>query len=329
MSDEPTQQPPRYIHALNSALDEALAADDRVVLMGVDVGAGGGVYGVTRGLQERYGADRVLDTPIAEAGAVGAAVGAAMAGLKPVVEVMYMDFISVCLDPIINQAAKLRYMTGGGVKIPLVLRTQTGAGKSGGAQHSQSLETVLAHIPGLHVYCPADSRDAADLLTAAIKADHPVCFVENRRLYSRRDPEWDRESLPPGVARVLSEGDDITVVTWGRMVEETRKALDTLEDGISVELIDLRTLVPLDADRIAKSVAKTGRCLIVHEAVEQFGPGGELIARIAEQALFDLDGPIRRFGARNTPMPYSPPLEAAALPAAESIAQAITGVINE
>jgi pyruvate/2-oxoglutarate/acetoin dehydrogenase E1 component len=317
---------PKYLAALNRALGDAMEADDAVTVLGVDVGRGNGAYGVTRGLHERFGDDRVIDTPIAEAGVLGAAVGAAMAGLRPVAEIMYMDFIAVCLDPIVNQAAKLRYMTGGGVRVPIVFRTQTGGGRSAGAQHSQSLEGMLAHVPGLHVYMPADARDAYDLLTDAIRADHPVCFVENRRLYGRRDDSWEREPLPPGRARVVRGGDDVTVVTWGRMVPETVAALDTLGDEVSVELIDLRTLVPLDVDTVVESVARTGRCLVVHEAVERFGPGGEIVARIAEGALFDLDGPVRRYGARPSPVPYSPELERAMLPSATGIAEAIREV---
>jgi pyruvate/2-oxoglutarate/acetoin dehydrogenase E1 component len=319
---------PRYIEALNRALADAMEADGRVTLMGVDIGAGGGAYGVTRGLHDRFGADRVLDTPIAEAGVLGAAVGAAMAGLRPVAEIMYVDFITVCLDPIVNQAAKLRYMTGGGVTVPIVFRTQSGAGRSGGAQHSQSLEGLLAAIPGLDVYTPADARDAYDLTRAAIDADHPVCLIENRRLYGKRHPGWDREPLPPGTARVVASGDDVTVVTWGRMVHETLDAVAALGPAASVEVIDLRTLVPLDVETVRASVARTGRCLVVHEAVAQFGPGGELVAQIAEHALFDLDGPVRRYGALPSPVPYSPGLEAAMLPGASGIQAAILGVLE-
>jgi pyruvate/2-oxoglutarate/acetoin dehydrogenase E1 component len=316
----------RYMDALNEALADEMAADEQVTLLGVDIGRGNGAYGVTRGLHERFGDDRVIDTPIAEAGVLGAAVGAAMAGLRPVVEIMYMDFIAVCLDPIVNQAAKLRYMTGGGVRVPIVFRTQTGGGRSAGAQHSQSLEGMLAHVPGLHVYVPSDARDAYDLLTSAIRADHPVCFVENRRLYGKRDESWERAPLPAGRARVVLPGNDLTVVTWGRMVPETRAAIDELGDEVSAELIDLRTLVPLDVDTIVGSVARTGRCLVVHEAVERFGPGGEIVSRITEGALFDLDGPVRRYGARPSPVPYSPDLERAMLPSAAGIAEAIRQV---
>jgi pyruvate/2-oxoglutarate/acetoin dehydrogenase E1 component len=317
---------PRYIEAINRALGDEMAADRHVVLLGVDVGAAGGVYGVTRGLHERFGPDRVIDTPIAEAGVLGAAVGAAMAGLRPVAEVMYMDFVTVCMDPIVNQAAKLRYMTGGGVRVPIVFRMQTGGGRSAGAQHSQSLEGMLAHVPGLQLYCPSDARDAYDLLVAAIRGDHPVCFVENRRLYGKRDDSWDRPPLEPGRARVVRPGSDVTVVAWGRMVREAEQALDELGDEVSAELIDPRTLVPLDVETIVLSVVRTGRCLIVHEAVERFGPGGEIVSRIAEDALFDLDGPLRRYGALSTPSPYSPGLEKATLPDAAGIAQAVRDV---
>lgn len=323
---EVTTQTPRYIEAVNAALRSEMAADQSVVLLGVDVGAGGGVYGVTRGLCDEFGSRRVLDTPIAEAGVLGAAVGAAMAGLRPVVEIMYMDFLTVCLDPIVNQAAKLRYMTGGGVTVPVVFRTQTGAGRSAGAQHSQSLEAILAHIPGLHVYCPSDARDAHDLLIEAIRLDAPVCFIENRRLYGKRSAEWEREPLPAGRARVVRSGDDVTLVTWGRMVLEAEQALDQIGDELSVELIDARTLVPLDGEAIVASVQRTGRCLIVHEAVTRHGPGAELLAKIAEDALFDLDGPIRRYGALPTPIPYSPGLEAAAVPGVAGIVEAIREV---
>jgi pyruvate/2-oxoglutarate/acetoin dehydrogenase E1 component len=318
---------PRYIEALGEAMADELERDDSVIVLGVDVGAAGGVYGVTKGLQERFGPERVRDTPIAEAGVVGAAVGAAMAGLRPIVEIMYMDFVSVCLDPIVNQAAKLRYMTGGGVKVPVVFRTQTGGGRSAGAQHSQSLEGLLAHIPGLRVFCPGDARDAYDLLVAAIRDDSPVCFVENRRLYPRRADDWDREALPPGRPRVVREGEELTVVTWGRMVSETVRALEHVDGpGADPEIIDLRTLAPLDLRVVTESVSRTGRCLIVHEAVESYGPGAEIVAGIVEGALYYLDGPVERLGALPTPVPYSPTLEAEMLPTHEKIAERLAAV---
>ena len=249
---------------------------------------------MTAGLHQRFGDERVWDTPIAEAGVLGAATGAAMTGLRPVAEVMYMDFLTVCLDPIVNQAAKLRYMTGGGVGVPVVFRMQTGGGRSAGSQHSQSLEAVLSHIPGLKVFCPADARDAYDLLVAAIRDPGPVCYVENRRLYRRRDPDWDRDPLPRG-ARIVRAGSSVTVIAWGRMIGETLTALDSVDGSAAdAEVIDLRTMVPCELDIVVDSVRRTGRCLMVHEAVERFGPGGELVSRLVDEALWDLDGPIRR-----------------------------------
>jgi pyruvate/2-oxoglutarate/acetoin dehydrogenase E1 component len=318
---------PRYVDGIRMALTAEMERDEDVVLMGVDVAAGGGVYGATRGLYDRFGPERVMDTPIAEAGVLGAAVGAAMAGLRPVVEIMYMDFITVCLDPIVNQAAKLRYMTGGGVRMPIVFRTQTGGGRSSGAQHSQSLEGILAHVPGLKVFLPSDARDVHDLTVAAVRDNGPVVLVENRRLYARRDSAWEREMLPPGQARIVREGSDVTVIAWGRMIEEIERACDEHLDGTSVELIDLRTLVPLDLDTPAASVLRTGRALVVHEAVSHFGPGAEIAARLSERLLYDIEGPIRRLGAMPAPVPYSPPLEQAALPGPESIADAVRELV--
>jgi pyruvate/2-oxoglutarate/acetoin dehydrogenase E1 component len=324
-----TAAPLKYLHAVRNALSAEMEVDESVVVIGIDVAAGS-VYGATKGLAERFGPERVIDTPIAEAGVVGAAVGAAMAGLRPVVEVMYMDFVSVCMDPIINQAAKLRYMTGGGVRIPLVIRTQTGGGRSSGAQHSQSLEAVFAHVPGLKVFLPSDPRDVEDLLRAAIRDDGPVLFVENRRLYNRRAADGPWETLPPGRARVVRRGDDVTVIAWGRMLGDVLEACDdpALRD-VAVEVIDLRTLVPLDLDTLVASVRRTGRALVVHEAVGSFGPGAEIAMRLTEQLLYEVEGPIRRLGAIDAPVPYSPPLEEAALPRPASIAAAIRAVVED
>ncbi|MFA4926905.1 MAG: transketolase C-terminal domain-containing protein [Patulibacter sp.] len=318
----------KYIAGVRSALTAEMDADASVVLIGIDVGAGGGVFGATRGLYDRFGPERVLDTPIAEAGVVGAAVGAAMAGLRPVVEIMYMDFVSVCLDPIVNQAAKLRYMTGGGVTIPIVFRTQTGGGRSSGAQHSQSLEGVFAHIPGLKVFVPSDPRDVDDLLRAAIRDDGPVLFVENRRLYNRRPDPGPWEPLPPGKARIVRPGDDVTVISWGRMVGEVAAACDDGLADVSVELLDLRTLAPWDVETVVESVRRTGRALVVHEAVGDFGPGAEIAMRLTEQLLYDVEGPIRRLGAVAAPLPYSPPLEAAALPDAQAVTDAVRSLLD-
>jgi pyruvate/2-oxoglutarate/acetoin dehydrogenase E1 component len=322
------EQPPRYLEAVRGTLADEMERDEDVVVIGVDVGAGGGVYGATRGLFDRFGPERVLDTPIAEAGVLGAAVGAAMAGLRPVVEIMYMDFVTVCLDPIVNQAAKLRYMTGGGVQMPIVFRTQTGGGRSSGAQHSQSLEGMLAHVPGLKVFLPSDARDAGDLLSAAVRDDGPVVFVENRRLYNRRDDDFERPSLPPGRARVVRAGGGATVVAWGRMVDEVRRVCDGELAGAGVELIDLRTLVPLDLDTVAESVLRTGRALVVHEAVTDFGPGAEIAMQLTERLLYDVEGPIRRLGALPSPVPYSPSLESAVLPGPERIVHAVRELLT-
>jgi len=329
MPESAPQRPPRYIDGVRGAIAEEMEADPDVVLIGVDVGAGGGVFGATRGLHDRFGPERVIDTPIAEAGVLGAAVGAAMAGLRPIAEVMYMDFVTVCLDPIVNQAAKLRYMTGGGARIPIVFRTQTGGGRSSGAQHSQSLEALLAHVPGLKVFLPSDPRDVHDLLRAAIRDDGPVVFVENRRLYNRRAGDGPWEPLPPGRVRTVRAGDDVTVVAWGRMVEEVARACDEHLPDVGVELLDLRTLVPLDLDGIERSVRRTGRALIAHEAVSAFGAGAEIATRLDERLRFEVEGPIRRLGAVTAPTPYSPPLEQLALPGAASIAEAIRALLAE
>ena len=316
----------RYVDALNQGMADALAEDERVVLIGIDVGAGGGIFTVTRGLYDRFGPQRVLDTPISEMGYVGAAVGAAMTGLRPIVEIMFMDFVGVCLDPILNQAAKLRYMTAGAFEIPVVFRTQTGAGRSAGAQHSQSLEAMFAHIPGLKVVMPATVTDAHDLLLESVRDPNPVLFVENRRLYGMRG-ELGEDPLSLGKARVAREGSDVTVVTWGQMMRECLAAADAAE--VSLEVVDLRSLVPLDLDTVIASVRKTGHLLVVHEAVQDFGAGAEVAARVGEELYDELLAPVRRLGAPAVPMPFSPDLERALLPGAESISSAAVALRSE
>jgi pyruvate/2-oxoglutarate/acetoin dehydrogenase E1 component len=316
----------RYSDAINRGLADALESDERVVLMGIDVGAGGGIFTVTRGLHERFGASRVLDTPISEMGYVGAAVGAALTGLRPIVEIMFMDFIGVCLDPVMNQAAKLHYMSSGALEVPIVFRTQTGAGRAAGAQHSQSLEAMLAHIPGLKVVLPATVTDAHDLLVAAVEDPDPVVYVENRRLYGMRG-ELDQDPLPLGRARVAVAGEDVTIVTWGQMVRECLTAAASA--GVSVEVIDLRSLVPLDLGTVLESATRTGRVLVVHEAVQDFGAGAEIAARVGEE-LFDLlRTPVKRIGAPPVPMPFSPALERALMPHAAGLAQACEQLVRE
>jgi pyruvate/2-oxoglutarate/acetoin dehydrogenase E1 component len=326
MSSKPAQAQTRYIDALNEGMATAIEEDERVVLIGIDVGAGGGIFRVTKGLHERFGSARVLDAPISEMGYVGAAVGAAMTGLRPIVEIMFMDFVGVCMDPILNQAAKLRYMTAGALQIPVVFRMQTGAGKSAGAQHSQSLEAWFAHVPGLKVVMPATVADARDLMLASVRDPNPVVFVENRRLYaSKGDVEAD--PLPLGKARVARRGEQVTVLTWGQML---RRCLEAAEEGpASLEVVDMRSLVPLDMETVIESVRRTGRLLIVHEAVQDFGAGAEIAARVGEQLFDELRTPVRRLGAPSVPMPFSPDLERALLPSSKAIASAAQDLVTE
>ena len=307
----------KYSEALNLGMADAMEEDERVVLIGIDVGAGGGIFTITRGLHERFGPERVLDAPISEMGYVGAAVGAAMTGLRPIVEIMFMDFVGVCLDPILNQAAKLRYMTAGAFSIPVVFRTQTGAGRSAGAQHSQSLEAMFAHVPGLKVVIPATVTDAHDLLVESVRDPNPVLFVENRRLYGMRGALGE-DPLPLGRARVAREGSDVTVVTWGQTLRDCLAAAES--STVSLEVVDLRSLVPLDMETVISSARKTGHLLIVHEAVQDFGAGAEIAARVADELYDELLAPVRRLGAPAVPMPFSPELEKSLLPSPERIA---------
>lgn len=324
-----TEAPPakaKYAEALNRGMSDAMDEDDTVVLIGIDVGAGGGIFTVTRGLFDRFGPERVIDTPISEMGYVGAAVGAAMTGLRPIVEIMFMDFIGVCLDPILNQAAKLPYMTAGALECPIVFRTQAGAGRSAGAQHSQSLEAMFAHIPGLKVVLPATVTDAHDLLVESVRDPNPVVFIENRRLYGARGA-LDEHPLPIGTARVAREGSDVTVVTWGQMLRECLAAADAA--SVSLEVIDLRSLVPLDMGTVLESTRRTGRLLIVHEAVQDFGAGAEVAARVADELFDELRTPVRRIGSPPVPMPFNPDLERMLLPGAAAIVEAAQALVQE
>jgi acetoin:2,6-dichlorophenolindophenol oxidoreductase subunit beta len=318
--------PRRYIEALNEGMATALEEDERVVVIGIDVGAGGGIFRVTRGLHERFGSERVIDAPISEMGYVGAAVGAAMTGLRPIVEIMFMDFVGVCMDPILNQAAKLRYMTAGALEIPIVFRMQTGAGKAAGAQHSQSLEAWFAHVPGLKVVMPATVGDARDLLLASVRDPNPVVFVENRRLYGSKG-DVDADPLPLGKARVAHPGEEVTVLTWGQMLRTCLAA--AAEGSASLEVIDLRSLAPLDMETVLASVRRTGRLLIVHEAVQDFGAGAELAARVGSELFDELRTPVRRLGTPAVPMPFSPDLEQALLPTSKAISNAAEALVAE
>ena len=314
----------RTMDAIRSALEAELAQDERTFVAGIDVGAGGNVFGLTRGLRERFG-ERVRDTPISETAIIGLGVGAAMAGMRPVVELMYLDFLGVCFDQLLNQAAKLPFMTGGAARMALTVRTQFGAGRSSGSQHSQSLEALLAHIPGLSVVMPSTPADTYGLLRAAIQDPNPVVFIENRLLYGMTGPQPPADHVVPlGASAVARPGTDLTVVSVSRMVHEAVAAAEALAgDGISVEVIDLRTVAPLDAVPVLESVHKTGRLLIAHEAVVPFGIGAEIAAVVAREAFWDLDAPIERVGSAATPPPYAPALERAWLPDRDDIAAAL------
>lgn len=317
----------RTMDAVRSALSHEMAADPRVFVAGIDVGAGGGVFGVTRGLVDEF-PGRVLDSPISETALLGAAVGAAMAGMRPVVELMYMDFLGVCFDQLLNQAAKLRYMTGGRAGIPLVVRTQIGAGRASGSQHSQSLEALLAHIPGLSVVMPSTPAETYGLLRAAIRDPNPVVFIENRSQYGWKGPRPAADYVVPlGKARIVQSGTDITLVSWSRMLHESIGAAAMVaEEGISVEVVDLRSIVPLDRETVLSSFRRTHRMVIAHEAVRDFGVGAELAAMAVDEGFWSLDAPVVRVGAPYTPAPYAPSLERAWLPDRSTIADALRSV---
>ncbi|MFI6622823.1 pyruvate dehydrogenase complex E1 component subunit beta [Streptomyces sp. NPDC050528] len=314
----------RSMDAVRLALEHELTTDPSVFVAGIDVGAGGNVFGLTRGLAQAF-PGRVRDTPISESAVVGTAVGAAMAGMKPVVEIMYMDFIGVCLDMLLNQAAKLRFMTGGRASMPLVVRTQFGAGRSSGSQHSQSLEAILAHIPGLTVVMPSNPADTYGLLRAAIQDPNPVVFVENRLQYGLKGPKPPADHLIPlGKAKVVREGTDITLVSWSRMVQDALAAAELLAgEGISVEVIDLRTISPLDRETVLASLAKTNRLVIAHEAVRDFGVGAELAAMAVDEGFWHLDAPVTRVAPPPVPAPYAPSLERVWLPSRDTIAETL------
>jgi 2-oxoisovalerate dehydrogenase E1 component len=314
----------RTMDAVRLALEHELTADPDVFVAGIDVGVGGNVFGLTRGLAQAFPC-RVRDTPISESAIIGTAVGAAMAGMKPVVEIMYMDFIGVCLDMLLNQAAKLRFMTGGRAAMPLVVRTQFGAGRSSGSQHSQSLEALLAHIPGLTVVMPANPADTYGLLRSAIQDPNPVVFVENRLQYGFKGPRPPADHLVPlGRAKVVREGTDITLVSWSRMVQDCLAAAELLAaEGVSVEVIDLRTIAPLDRETVLASLAKTNRLVIAHEAVRDFGVGAELSALAVDEGFWHLDAPVTRVAAPSMPAPYSPALERLWLPSRDTIADTL------
>src|SRR5436190_5713903 len=317
-----------YVRAITSTLAEAMRADPRVFVLGEDV-AEGGPYTATAGLAAEFGAARVIDTPISEAAITGVAVGAAQSGLRPVLEIMFVAFVTLALDQVVNCAAKAHFMSGGQLTVPLVLRTQGGAGRRGGAQHSQSLESWLTHVPGLKVAMPSRAVDAAGLLAAAIADPNPVVLIENKTLYFRKEevPE-ERPPVRIGDAVTLRRGDDVTIVALSRLVHDALEAAEQLvaEDGIAAEVIDPRTLVPLDLDAIVASVERTGRLVVAHEAVEHGGFGAEVAAQVQSAAFDFLDAPVARIGAPFAPVPFSGPLEDAYLPDASTIVAAVRGL---
>jgi pyruvate dehydrogenase E1 component beta subunit len=317
-----------YLEAIRTTLAESMRADPRVLVLGEDV-AEGGPWGATAGLAEEFGAERVRNTPISEGAICGVAIGAAQSGLVPVVEIMFVDFLTQALDQLVNQAAKAHFMSGGQLRVPLVLRTQGGAGQRGGAQHSQSLEAWLTHVPGLKVAMPSTAADAAGLLTSAIADPGPVVLVENKTLYFRREAAAERLHVPLGRARVVRPGRDVTVVALSRLVHESLAAADELAaDGIEAEVIDPRTLVPLDLEPIVDSVARTHRLVVAHEAVRSGGVGAELAAAVQAAAFDELDAPVERVGAPFAPVPFSPPLEDAYLPGAAEVVRAVRAVVG-
>jgi 2-oxoisovalerate dehydrogenase E1 component len=318
-----------FAEALNAALHGEMARDERVFLMGEDVGLIGGIFQVSKGLRDRFGEDRVRDTPISEPSFVGMGVGAAVAGMRPIVEIQIWDFIAMTMDQIVNQAAKIRYMLGGKATVPLVIRGPQGGGIRLAAQHSQSLEAWFAHVPGLVVIAPSTPYDAKGLLAAAIRDDNPVIFLEHKMLYPTKGevPEGDYV-IPLGKADIKRAGTDVTVVATQMMVQRALQVAGDLEkEGVSVEVVDPRTLVPLDEDAILNSVGKTNRLVIVHEAVKRGGFGAEIAAMVSERGLDLLDAPIARVGARNVPMPYNDKLEVATIPSRDDILAAIRSVL--
>jgi len=315
--------------AINEALRQEMRRDPNVYVIGEDVGVFGGCFGVTAGLIDEFGPKRVVDTPITESAIVGNALGAAATGLRPVAEIMFMDFVGVTMDQIYNQAAKMRYMFGGKAKIPMVIRTACGAGGSAAAQHSQSLEAWFMHVPGLKVVAPSTAYDAKGLLISSIRDDNPVIFVEHKFIYDLEGevPE-DIYTIPLGKADVKRQGSDVTVIATMAMVHKALEAAEALsKEGISVEVVDPRTLQPLDNETIIESVKKTHKVVIVHEAVKFAGPGAEIAAMIAEDAFDYLDAPIKRVAAPFTPVPFSPVLEQEYIPSKEKIIAAIREVV--
>lgn len=320
-----------YREAIHDAMVEEMRRDENVFLMGEDIGTYGGAFGVSAGMLAEFGPERIRETPISELAIVGAAAGAAMVGMKPIAELMFMDFILLALEPLMNQAAKARYMFGGKATVPMVVRMPGGSGTGAAAQHSQSLESMLMHIPGIKVVAPSTAYDAKGLLLSAIRDPNPVCFVEHKLLYKVKGEVPEGEyTIPLGVADIKHVGSDITVVTSGIMVQKSLAVAKKLsQEGISVEVLDLRTLRPMDTQAIINSVKKTGRLLVVHEAVQTGGWAGEVMAVVSSSEAFDyLDAPMRRLAGEDVPIPYNRFLEAAAVPQEADIEAEIRAIVS-
>jgi len=319
-----------YREAVRDALASAMRADKDVFLMGEDIAEMGGSMGVTQGLYEEFGVERVRNTPISEMAIVGAGIGAAMQGMRPVVEIMYEDFLTLSLEQIVNQAAKHRFMSGGQLKVPLTIRTQGGAGWSPGAQHAQQLEAWLVHIPGLKVVFASSPADARGLLWSSIYDDNPVIFFEHRLLYPIKEEVPEQlEPIPLGKARVVREGTDVTVIATGPLVHRSLAAADkAAEEGISVEVVDPRTLQPLDEQGLVDSVKKTNRAVVAHEAVTRMGFGAEVTAVLQEQAFDWLDAPIERVGAKFAPLAFSPSMEQFVVPQPDDVLAAVRRTVG-
>jgi pyruvate/2-oxoglutarate/acetoin dehydrogenase E1 component len=319
----------RYIDALNRAMEQEMADDPSVIVLGEDV-AVGGPFGVTAGLVDRFGERRVINTPISEDSIMGMAIGAAIAGKRPIIEIMFIDFLTLAMNQLVNHAAKLRYMSGGQLSVPMVIRVQQGAGGGWGAQHSQSLESWFQHVPGLKMVAASNGVDAAALLKDSIRDNDPVLFLEHRGLYFRNDDAPPSEISPAmQAARIIRPGNDITIITYSKLVWDAIDAAAQLEkQGVSAEIIDLRSLVPLDMATVIGSVQRTSRALIAHEAVLNGGLGAEIAARIQEQAFDWLDAPVARLGAPFAPVPASPVLENAFVPNAASIVEKVMKILG-
>ncbi|MBF9016706.1 MULTISPECIES: alpha-ketoacid dehydrogenase subunit beta [unclassified Oceanispirochaeta] len=321
-----------YADAIREAMSEEMRRDENIIFMGEDIGLYGGAFGVSRGMFEEFGEERVLDTPITEMAITGAAAGAAMTGLRPIAELMFSDFMTLAMDQLVNQAAKTRFQFGGQASVPMVLRAPGGSGTGAAEQHSQSLEAWVCHAPGLKVVIPSTPYDAKGLLKTAIRDNNPVVFIEQKLLYRTKGevPEIEDDyTIPLGVADIKREGKDLTIITYGRMVQRSLEVADKYaEKGIEIEVIDIRSLVPLDKDCLIQSAKKTGKVVIVHEACQTGGFGGELSSVIVDSdAFFYLDAPVKRVGGLDVPIPYNPNLEALVVPTIDSISAAIDEIL--